>query len=87
MRPGRQIHVWLSRVGKAIRSILGVPDYERYLAHIQRFHPGMDPVSRTDFARETSLERRGRVGSATALLLPQRPLVDYAMGWMERNRK
>ena len=40
-----------------------------------------------DFARETSLERRGRVGNATALLLPQRPLVDYAVGWMERNRK
>jgi len=39
-----------------------------------------------DFARDTSLERRGRVGNATALLLPQRPLVDYAVGWMERNR-
>ena len=26
------------------------------------------------------------MGNATALLLPQRPLVDYAVGWMERNR-
>ena len=40
-----------------------------------------------DFARDTGLERRGRVGNATALLLPQRPLVDYAVGWMERNRR
>jgi aminoglycoside 3-N-acetyltransferase len=40
-----------------------------------------------DFARDTGLERRGRVGSATALLLPQRPMVDYTVGWMERNRK
>jgi aminoglycoside 3-N-acetyltransferase len=40
-----------------------------------------------DFARETSQERRGLVGQATALLMPQRPLVDYAVGWMERHRK
>ena len=39
-----------------------------------------------DFARDTGLERRGRVGNATALLMPQRPLVDYAISWMERNR-
>jgi aminoglycoside 3-N-acetyltransferase len=39
-----------------------------------------------DFARDTGLGRRGRVGAATALLVPQRALVDYAVGWMERNR-
>jgi len=39
-----------------------------------------------DFARDTGLERSGRVGNATALLLPQRALIDYAVGWMERNR-
>jgi aminoglycoside 3-N-acetyltransferase len=39
-----------------------------------------------DFARETGLERSGHVGNAMALLLPQRALVDYAVGWMERNR-
>lgn len=38
------------------------------------------------FARDTGLERRGRVGYATALLMPQRALVDYAVGWMGRNR-
>ena len=40
-----------------------------------------------DFARDTGLERRGRAGAATALLLPQRQLVDYAVSWMERNRR
>jgi aminoglycoside 3-N-acetyltransferase len=40
-----------------------------------------------DFARDTGLERRGRVGYGTALLAPQRALVDYAVGWIERNRK
>lgn len=30
--------------------------------------------------------RRGPVGHATALLMPQRPLVDFAVGWLEKNR-
>jgi len=38
------------------------------------------------FAADTGLERQSRVGLARARLLPQRPLVDYAVGWMERNR-
>jgi aminoglycoside 3-N-acetyltransferase len=39
------------------------------------------------FARETGLVRQGRVACATALLMPQRPLVDYAVQWIERNRR
>ncbi len=37
-------------------------------------------------ASETTLEQRGSVACATALLMPQRPLVDYAVQWMEKNR-
>ncbi|AUX44655.1 aminoglycoside 3-N-acetyltransferase [Sorangium cellulosum] len=40
-----------------------------------------------DFARDTGLERRGRAGAATALLMPQRALVDYGVEWLKRNRK
>jgi aminoglycoside 3-N-acetyltransferase len=39
-----------------------------------------------NFARQTGLVRVGLVASATALLMPQRPLVDHAIKWMERNR-
>ena len=39
------------------------------------------------FARETGLVRQGRVACATALLMPQRPLVDYAVQWIEKNRR
>ncbi|MBK9713574.1 MAG: AAC(3) family N-acetyltransferase [Kouleothrix sp.] len=39
-----------------------------------------------DFAGETGLERRAAAGAATALLMPQRALVDYAVTWMEKNR-
>jgi len=38
------------------------------------------------FARETGLERQGRVGYALARLMPQRALVDYAVAWFEVNR-
>lgn len=38
------------------------------------------------FARETGLVRYGFVAQATARLMPQRPLVDYAVQWMQRNR-
>jgi len=38
------------------------------------------------FDQEVGLARRGRVGTGEAILLPQRPLIDFAVGWMERNR-
>ena len=39
-----------------------------------------------DFERETGLARVGRVGRGEARLLPQRALVDFAVGWMSANR-
>ncbi len=40
-----------------------------------------------DFERETGLARVGRVGRGEARLMPQRALVDYAVGWMSRMRR
>lgn len=39
-----------------------------------------------NFARQTGLVKIGLVACATALLMPQRPLVDHAVKWMEQNR-
>jgi aminoglycoside 3-N-acetyltransferase len=44
------------------------------------------PQIGTDFGCKTGLEYSGQVGRGRALLMPQRGLVDYAVGWMERNR-
>ena len=44
------------------------------------------PALGADFARDTGLEHSGKVGRATALLIPQPALVDYAVEWMRRNR-
>ncbi|WP_334073629.1 MULTISPECIES: AAC(3) family N-acetyltransferase [Paenibacillus] len=40
-----------------------------------------------DFERDTGLVRRGNLAGAACLLMPQMPLVDYAVDWMTRNRK
>jgi len=39
------------------------------------------------FAQQSGLVRQGKVGQATALLMPQRPLVDFAVTWMTQNRQ
>lgn len=39
------------------------------------------------FASETNLQRAGKIACANALLMPQRALVDFAVRWMEKNRK
>lgn len=50
-------------------------------------HDDRDFVAIGDqFARDTGLERQGKVGNAVARLLPQRSLVDYAAEWMRRHR-
>lgn len=38
------------------------------------------------FDRRSGLVRRGKIAQATALLMPQRELVDFALTWMETNR-
>lgn len=38
------------------------------------------------FAHDTGLQREGLVANASALLMPQRALVDYAVPWLEKYR-
>jgi aminoglycoside 3-N-acetyltransferase len=40
-----------------------------------------------DFARETGLQREGKIAHADALLMPQRALVDYAVDWLEQHSR
>ncbi|MDH3365865.1 MAG: AAC(3) family N-acetyltransferase [Thermoplasmata archaeon] len=39
------------------------------------------------FSEETGLVRSGRLGNGGGLLVPQRQLIDFAVSWMEENRK
>ncbi|MGH7649295.1 MAG: YbdD/YjiX family protein [Gemmatimonadaceae bacterium] len=47
----------LARVVRAIRAIVGAPDYARYLAHVRSHHPNTTPLSHEEFVRERERRR------------------------------
>ena len=47
----------------ACRQVLGIPDYERYLAHAAQRHPGVPVLTRGDFCAQEIDRKYGR-GSA-----------------------
>jgi uncharacterized short protein YbdD (DUF466 family) len=53
----------IATVVRVIRQIIGVPDYERYVAHLAEAHPGCEPISRDAFMRERLEARYNRPGS------------------------
>ena len=52
----------LEKTGAIVRRIVGVPDYERYLAHVREFHPATTPMSRVEFERARLEDRYSRPG-------------------------
>jgi uncharacterized short protein YbdD (DUF466 family) len=52
----------LQRFAALIRRILGVPDYERYVAHVRAAHPGQVPMTEREFFKDR-LEARAKPGS------------------------
>ncbi len=53
----------LERVLRVIRSIIGAPDYDRYVAHMESHHPGCAVMSRDEFMRQRLESRYSRPGS------------------------
>lgn len=57
---------WRVRIRRAlrvIRSIIGEPDYERYVAHMESHHPECAVMSRDDFMSQRLESRYSRPGS------------------------
>ncbi|NLE77349.1 MAG: AAC(3) family N-acetyltransferase [Chloroflexi bacterium] len=52
-----------------------------------RYDSGDFDEIRAAFAQDTGSEQQGRVAQAQARLFPQRAAVDYAVGWLQRNRR
>ncbi len=48
---------FVERIARIVRRIIGVPDYDAYVAHCRRHHPAEVPLSAQAFATE-SLTRR-----------------------------
>ena len=51
-------HGWALLV-HAGRMLVGMPDYDTYLAHLRAHHPGREPMSREQFFRSRQEARYG----------------------------
>jgi uncharacterized short protein YbdD (DUF466 family) len=51
-----------AQVRRAYLQIFGIPDYERYLAHVAARHPGEAPLSRRDFSARAIERKYSRAG-------------------------
>lgn len=50
-------------IARVVRTIIGVPDYERYVDHLRRCHPNTHPMTRDEFARQRMEDRYSRPGT------------------------
>ena len=53
--------IWRNLVRLA-RRIIGVPDYDRYVAHVAAHHPGAQPMSRDEFVKQRMIDKYSRPG-------------------------
>jgi uncharacterized short protein YbdD (DUF466 family) len=59
----RDVPALARRVAAVIRRIIGVPDYDVYVAHVRERHPGQQPMSERDFQRERLSARYSQPGN------------------------
>jgi uncharacterized short protein YbdD (DUF466 family) len=53
----------MRRALRVLRTIIGAPDYERYVAHMDAHHPECDVVSRDEFMKQRLESRYSKPGS------------------------
>jgi uncharacterized short protein YbdD (DUF466 family) len=53
----------IESAANVVRRIIGVPDYDHYVAHVQAHHPGTCPMDRDEFMRQRQIDRYSRPGS------------------------
>ena len=53
----------MARLVRALRTIVGAPDYERYRRHVIACHPTATPMTRDQFTRERLSRRYDQPGS------------------------
>ena len=59
----RRLGLAIAALGRAVRLVLGVPDYERYLGAELARHPDAPPLSRDEFVAARLRARYERPGS------------------------
>ena len=52
----------VERAANVVRRIIGVPDYDRYVAHVRTHHPEVTPMCQRDFEKQRVLDKYSRPG-------------------------
>ena len=50
------------RITDVLRRIIGVPDYDRYVAHVRECHVGTVPMTREEFEKSRLEDKYSRPG-------------------------
>lgn len=58
----RWVKLFCTRLRETLRLMIGIPDYERYVAHMRAKHPDQEPMSYEAFFRERQDARFGGKG-------------------------
>lgn len=58
-----QLIALVAGAARTLRSILGVPDYDRYVEHCRAHHPETPPMTRDQFATEVFERKYSRPGT------------------------
>jgi uncharacterized short protein YbdD (DUF466 family) len=53
----------LANAIEIVRRIIGVPDYDTYVAHMKAKHPECAPMTKDEFAQQRMQDRYSRPGS------------------------
>jgi len=54
-----QLETFGRYLGQSLRLMVGLPDYETYVAHMRNTHPDREPMSYEEFFRERQQARYG----------------------------
>ena len=58
-----RISAWLRRALAVVRTVIGAPDYDRYVAHMRQHHPECEVAPRDEFMQQRLESRYSRPGS------------------------
>lgn len=58
-----RLRIAAANIGRALRAVIGAPDYDLYVAHTRSAHPGRDVIGRGEFDRRRLEDRYSRPGA------------------------
>jgi len=56
------LRITLNRTANILRRIIGVPDYDIYIAHVRECHDGTVPMTRKEFEQSRMEDKYSRPG-------------------------